>query len=187
MPTVPAPRPCGHDAQRLGSRGRFIKWRVGPSGTGEGTLNLAPAVLTQFHKLHNCGASPGPSRASASAWGSTRPARPLRIALAGGHRGRYRPRGTGFTRICCGASVLSDPTRCGVPTLPTYRWRTAFCIWWRSWTGGAARFWRSVCRTPWIYSSASMRWMRRWAGMACRIYSTPIKAASSRRGCGRSA
>ena len=32
---------------------------------------------------------------------------------------------------------------------------TAFCIWWRSWTGRRAMSWRGGCRTPWIRVSAS--------------------------------
>ena len=77
---------------------------------------------------------------------------------------RSRQGAQGFTRICCAACASTGPTRCGAQTSPTSHLRRAFCIWWRSWTGGAARFWRGVCRTPWTSGSASMRWMRRWAG-----------------------
>src|SRR4029450_769419 len=36
-------------------------------------------------------------------------------------------------------------------------------------------FWRGACRTPWTFSSASMRWMKHWTDMADRKSSTPIR------------
>ncbi len=35
----------------------------------------------------------------------------------------------GFTRICCETCASSGPTRCGVQTSPTSRWRRASCTW----------------------------------------------------------
>ena len=62
----------------------------------------------------------------------------------------------------------------------TFRWRRAFCIWWRLSTGPAGRFWRGACRTRWIRALASRRSTKRWRGTARRKYSTPIRALSSR-------
>src|SRR5271163_937453 len=77
---------------------------------------------------------------------------------------------------------------CGRPTSPTSRWPAAFCIWWRSSTGRAARCWPGGCRTRWTAHSASMPWRRRCDDTANRGYqrnaerivaTTPIKARNS--------
>jgi hypothetical protein len=60
-----------------------------------------------------------------------------------------------------------------------FRWRSAFCIWWRLSTGPAGRFWRGACRTRWIRAFVSPRSTKRWRGTARRKYSTPIRARSS--------
>src|SRR5882762_2940866 len=67
----------------------------------------------------------------------------------------------------------------GPATSPIFRWRLAFCIWWRSLIGPAGRFWPGACRTRWIRAFASRRSTKRWRGTARRKYSIPIRARSS--------
>jgi len=71
---------------------------------------------------------------------------------------------------------IERPNQVWCADIPTSRGPRASCTLWRSWTGGAARSWRGVCRTPWTCSSASMHWMKHWAGMAGRGSSTPTRA-----------
>src|ERR1700687_5213601 len=59
----------------------------------------------------------------------------------------------------------------GPATSPIFRWRSAFCIWWRLSTGPAGRFWRGACRTRWIRAFASRRSTKRWRG-APKIFNT---------------
>src|SRR4051794_1476867 len=59
----------------------------------------------------------------------------------------------------------------GPPTSPIFRWRRAFSIWWRSWTGPPARFWRGDCRTRWMRAFASRRSTKRWRGTP-KIFNT---------------
>src|SRR5258705_13624779 len=65
----------------------------------------------------------------------------------------------------------------GPATSPIFRWRLAFCIWWRLSTGPPGQFWRGACRTRWIRAFASRRSTKHWRGTANRKYSTPIRAA----------
>lgn len=53
--------------------------------------------------------------------------------------------------------------------------------------GASDVFERGGCQTPWMCSSASMRWMTPWASMAAQKSSTPTRAARSHRGHGRTA
>src|SRR6267142_5928077 len=54
----------------------------------------------------------------------------------------------------------------GPATSPIFRWRLAFCIWWRSSIGPAGRFWPGACRTRWMRAFASRRSTKRWRGTA---------------------
>ena len=87
--------------------------------------------------------------------------------------------GNKITPICCAACRSPSRTTSGPPTSLIFRWRTAFCIWWRSSTGPAGRCWPGGCRTRWTARSASRRWRRLYNGTVNRGYSIPTKARNS--------
>jgi len=96
--------------------------------------------------------------------------------------GRTRPRRRQDARSigsCCVAWRLSDRTRFGQWTSPTFRWHAASSALVPWWTSSAGGFWPGGCRSPRRSISASRRSRRRWFGMARPRFSTTIRVASS--------